>query len=277
MRCRNRFTSLLMILLMGVSVLISPFFIVKAETNPILTISGVEAKERTELEKACNDINIAVQDWMGMSDLQFMKFDAVSGEDTYNIEINMSSYSNWGQEDKQEVMSICLNKIDKSGCSRIIRSKVYNFIANNDKSTSSLVRQLSDDVTSDFAGAYSYFKPWAGWLGILLGGITLLIFLTLTLGILFDISYIVIPMWQNFLSADKADQKPKFISLEAWNAVKKAEESTTSGFREPLGIYLGSKTRQFIAIGVCILYLVSGKIYNLIAWLMDSFSGVLPD
>lgn len=277
MRYGNRFTSLLMVLLMGVSMLISPFFIVKAETNPILTISNVEAKERTELEKACNEINTEVQDWMGISDLQFMKFDTVNGEKTYNIEINMSSYSNWGQEDKQKVMSICLNTIDKSGCSRIIRSKVYNFIANNDKSTSSLVRQLSDDVTSDFAGAYSYFKPWAGWLGILLGCITLLIFLTLTLGILFDISYIVIPMWQNFLSADKADQKPKFISLEAWNAVKKAEESTTSGFREPLGIYLGSKTRQFLAIGICILYLVSGKIYSLIAWLMDSFSGVLPE
>ena len=46
-----------------------------------------------------------------------------------------------------------------------------------DKSTSNLVRQLSNDVDADFAGAYMTFKPFTGVVGWILGLICLSIFM----------------------------------------------------------------------------------------------------
>ena len=111
--------------------------------------------------------------------------------------------------------------------------------------------------------------------GIYSSNFTLSIFIILGITVTVDLAYIVVPIIQNALSKDNASAKPKFVSLEAWNAVKKAEEGNT--FREPLGIYCKLKVKQFMALGICLLYLISGKIYTLIAWFMDMFSGVLPN
>ena len=271
-------TSLLCLLLMGVSLLIPLFFSIECASNPVLTISKLQSGEVTRISKVVNQVNADIDS----ADIDMIKFlswtkDSESDRDsvTYNLEVNMSSYKNLQQEEKKKIMNIALVAIENSGISKINRSKIYNFICNNDKATSSLVRQLSNDVTADFASAYSSVKPFTGAVGCVLGVFTLLIFIILGLTIAVDLAYIVIPFIQNMLSKDNPNVKPKFVSLEAWNAVKKAEEGNT--FREPMGVYCKLKFKQFMAMGICLLYLISGKIYTLIAWFMDMFSGVLPD
>lgn len=273
----KKITSLLYVILMGVSLVIPLFFSIECASNPVLTISKLQGGEVTRISRAVNSINNDINA-EGTTITKFLSWtkDSSTSRDsiTYNLEVNMSSYKNLQQDQKKVVMNIALVTIENSSISRINRTKIYNFICNNDKATSSLVRQLSNDVTADFASAYSSIKPFTGTIGWILGLFTLAIFIILGITVTVDLAYIVVPIIQNALSKDNASAKPKFVSLEAWNAVKKAEEGNT--FREPLGIYCKLKTKQFIAMGICLLYLISGKIYTLIAWFMDMFSGVLP-
>lgn len=275
----KKLKALLCTLIMGVALIgLLPFFSsVECASNPVLTISGVTSGEKTKIEKTMNDCNTDIKssEDSGIGAIDVIKTTSDKDGSNYivNIEFDMSAYNNLGQASKQEVMRIILVNVEASSMSQMSRSKIYNFISNNDKSTSSLVRQLSNDVTADFASAYSSFKPFSGVIGWILGLITLAIFIMLGLTIVVDIAYIVIPIFQNFLSSESDKAKPKYVSSEAWNSVKGAEEGTT--FKEPLGIYFKLKTKQFLALGICVLYLVSGQIYNVIARIIDSFSGIL--
>lgn len=271
----SHITSFILILMMGMVMILSPSFIAHAENNPVMTISNVESKEKTEVSNAFDNANSDLSK-LGMEDFLVVSEDENSDKNI-NIEIDMQAYNRLSQEKKKQVMGIALNAIETSGVSKINRGKIYNFIANNDKSTSNLVRQLSDDVTADYVNAYSVFKPFTGFIGIVLGCVTLAIFICLALTIVFDLAYIVIPVWQEFLNTHTDKEKPKLTSLEAWSAVREAEKGAGNEFREPLGIYFKTKAKQFIIMGICLLYLVSGKIYVLIAYIMDAFSGVLPN
>lgn len=193
------------------------------------------------------------------------------GVDGTSIYINKQGYNKLSADEKQEVMAAALS------CARNItttqlRLKVYNFIADQDTSTSSLVRQLSNDVDADFATAYSWFKPFSGGVSTFLGLMTLGIFITLTCMITVDLAYLVIPPFRQVLDKD-GKEKPNFISNEAFKATLEAEKDNLS-YKSSMALYFKHKTVQLIVIAICLLYLVSGKIYSLVAWFIDAFSGV---
>lgn len=254
-------------------------------SNPVMSMSNVTTKEVSALQSLCTKVNedlVAESKDTGVTSDSTMiacQRDENSEVNTetqiYNVAFNATYYNNLEQLEKQKVMSIILSDIDNSNLSQISKTKVYNFISNSDTATSNLVRQLSDDVKADYADAYNSFKPFTGVIGWILGILVFIIFVLLGLTITVDIAYIVIPMFQNFLSSENDGAKPRYVSGEAWNAVKAAEQSVGHSYREPLGIYFKSKTKQFIAIGLCLLYLVSGHIYNLIAYVIDAFQGII--
>lgn len=250
--------------------------------NPIMTMSSVTNKEVSALQTLCDKTN---RDVLEDKDTGVVDANMLQCKSNGNSEINTNNqiydvcfnavyYNKLEQLEKQETMSIILSNIDNSSLSQMGKTKVYNFISNSDKTTSNLVRQLSDDVKADYASAYASFKPFTGVIGWILGCLVLLIFVILGITITVDIAYIVIPIFQNFVSSQNEGQKPKYVSAEAWNAVKTAEQSIGNNYKEPLSTYLGTKTKQFLAIGLCLLYLVSGQIYNVIATIIDSFQGI---
>lgn len=250
--------------------------------NPIMTMSSVTNKEVSALQTLCDKTN---RDVLEDKDTGVVDANMLQCKSNVNSEINTNNqiydvcfnavyYNKLEQLEKQETMSIILSNIDNSSLSQMGKTKVYNFISNSDKTTSNLVRQLSDDVKADYASAYDSFKPFTGVIGWILGCLVLLIFVILGITITVDIAYIVIPIFQNFVSSQNEGQKPKYVSAEAWNAVKTAEQSIGNNYKEPLSTYLGTKTKQFLAIGLCLLYLVSGQIYNVIATIIDSFQGI---
>lgn len=193
-----------------------------------------------------------------------------------NIEVNMIEYRKLKEKDKQTVMQQAINTITskETNISRMNKNKIYNNLCDLDISTSSLVRQLSDDVNADFNEAYSrYFKPWSGELGIALGVISLGMFISLTMMILVDLAYIVLPFFQMlFTDLGYKKNRPMFVSIEAVNAVREAESKSGQGYTNPVGVYFRSKAKQLIAISLCLVYLVSGEIYNLIGTIIDYFS-----
>lgn len=280
----------LFLLVMGVVAWLSPNFIISADTtNPVISIVKPPSQDANSsgagyifstVEEINNDlwkrdIFVSKQLKDGNEGTLYDPFLTCEyTNDCVNIEVNMSKYKDLGSKCKQDIMQVALDRIYNSHISKTNRNKIYNELCSLDETTSSLVRQLSNDVTADFAKAYTYFLPFSGPIGIILGFVSLLMFALLGLTAVIDIAYIVIPAFQFALSNANGD-KPKFVSLEAHNAVKAAESKSGNEYVNPMSVYLKSKTRQYIAIFICLLYLVSGQIYSLLADFMDYFRGVL--
>ena len=274
-------------LMMGVVLGLSPI-VVSADNEGMPTISIInppnqDAGTSGTIAEAIQNVNIAIHDKdifigdvnNGIPAEDFLIYDSSSTSDIVNIKINIPSYKELKQNAKQDVMQSALDGIYNSRISRTNKNKIYNELCALDTSTSSLVRQLSDDVNADFNGAYKYFKPFSGPLGIVLGLFSLVLFALLAMTIVVDIAFMTIPFIQTWLMGDSGD-KAKFVSLEAVSAVKEsASKIGTSEYRSPINYYMKTKTKQLVAISICLLYLVSGQIYSVLAQIIDYFSGIL--
>lgn len=273
---KKNFRLALLIILLGVIFLSLPK-VVYGDANPMISISNVDDKEKKEIDKMLEVFKQEMKTegfWSKSNDPLFLSKESYANE-VYTIKIDMAYYNDLGSEKaKQTIMQSALESINDSGISRVNKVKIYNYVCDQDKSTSSFVRQLSDDVNADFGEAYMMFKPFSGVIGIILGVLTLGTFIALALHISLDICYITIPGIQLALYNEKTN-KAKFISIEAQKAVEFAANSEGSNYVNPLSFYFKHKTKQFIAIGICILYLVSGQIYTLIANIIDAFRGII--
>ena len=266
------------LVLMGVVLGLFPFLNVCAFGNPTITISGVQqgTPDIRSIENTVTKINnkLLSDDLMENA---LLTYSYSAPDKTIVIEMNKSDYSELDQEDKQFVMDITLNSIQDSDISAINRTKLYNFVSEADPSIASLVRQLSSDVTADYARAYASFKPFTTPLSWFLGILAISIFVMLGFTILLDITYLVIPLSHIVLFKSNSGEKPHLISLEAWSAMKEAESKVGTGSSStPLSLWFLMRAKSFIVLGVCFLYLISGKIYSLLANLVDYFSNLLP-
>lgn len=265
-----------LLVLVGVVFGLSPFFSLRvcAVSNPTLTISELENTnpDRKNIEDTLININEVLYGELGFDDFFIVSY----SNKIMTVEIASTRYKELPQETKQELMSICLNGIQNSNISATNRNKIYNFVADTDVTVASLVRQLSNDVQADFAGAYTIFKPFASPLGIFLGVLTILIFVLLGLSIVIDIAWLVIPGLQWLLMTSSKSEKPILVSVEAWEAYKQFE-SGNNVRKTPLSYYFKMKVKEYIVLGVCLLYLMSGKLYVLVGIIVDYFSGLLPN
>lgn len=283
MKCFRKNVLALVLLIMGVVIWLSPNLVVSADTsNPVISISNPPNQDANTSGGAIADLCLTINNNIHARGIMKSNVAAVADTDfvTYsfssnvvNITINMTEYNKLGNKAKQDLMQVALDTTYNSNVSKTNRNKIYNALCKQDEPTSALVRQLSEDVNADFAGAYKYFKPFSGPLGVVLGLLTLAIFVILGLTLVIDIAFITLPFVQSLLL--NTDGKAKFVSIEAVNAVKEQESKSGSEYVNPMGIYLKSKTKQYIAIFICILYLMSGKIFSLLARFMDYFSGIL--
>ena len=195
----------------------------------------------------------------------------VANGSVINISINNQVYNKLNMAEKEKYMKIALNGIQNSSISVINRNKIYSFIANSDTRVSGLVRQLSEDVSVDMPAAYAWFRPFSSPISIALGVITIFIFALLGISTVIDIAFLTIPGVQLMLITMGSDNdKPKLVSLEAWAAYKEASVSHKS----VLGLFFKKKAGQMIVLGICILYLVSGNLFALVAKIVDYFQGL---
>lgn len=259
---------------------------------PTLTMSSLTSKEVSAIRSACKDINRELYEkrkktGITTDEMQMLtcsKDESSPNTEGYmieNIELNITLYNGLNQKEKEGTMEIMLNGVENSDLSQINKSRLYNFISNGDEATSQLFRQLSADVGADYAGVYHWLRKFWRPLNIVLGCMVWFMFLALGIVIAMDIAYITLPMFQLWvetgIARDEAAEKKKRVHLsvseEARFAVKQAESTSGSGYREPLGTYFGLKTKQLMALAVCILYLISGDIYKVIGSGIDMFIG----
>ena len=282
-----RVLAFLMILGVGLSLPLS-IIRVKAEVDihsePVVSFSvnGKSSWEKfsavvdnvnSEVNKVCatfNKKNSSKKGFLYLSDYD---------NKTVTIYMRQSVYRDQKQSVKTEIMNAALNVISNTGNDTLQqrnRNKLYNFIAGMDEGTSALLREIKDDTKADFFTASYYLRPFKGGLSTVLGVIALLLFAFLALTSIIDVSYIALPFVQNALEPKNDSKngglKAKFVSKEAVNAVIEANKNPG---HTALGYYIRSKFGQYIALGICLLYLCSGMIFDLVANLVDYFQGVV--
>lgn len=271
-RTSKSFSVALLAVLLGVVLQLLPIFCVYAD--PCLVISQIDTTsgDKIRIEDTIDEINQTLAEKMEIATFISHEFN----NKALTIKLDTTTYNNLSQKRKQELMEICLVGIQNSNISSTNRNKIYNFISDSDPTVSKLVRQLSKDVTADFAEAYTVLRPFSSPLSTFLGVLSILIFVLLGLTIVVDIAFIVIPGFQWLLLRSTESKKPPFISVEAWDACKEAESTAGLGGRTPLQIYFKSKVKEYIVLAICLLYLVSGQIYTLVGIIVDYFQGLLP-
>lgn len=253
----------------------------------VITVQAVEnASPRTSIANPGNDgVNIqgvvaSVNAKLDAAklippDMPFLKLSWNGrGDDTLIIFLNKSWYLTLSQNSKEDVMTIALSEVYNSNISVTNKNKIYNFISGEDSSTASLVRLLSNDVQTDYMGAYAWIRPFSGPVSTFLGVLALLVFIFMGLMVTIDCFYIGNP-WVQWVLSSKSEEKPFIVSKEAFDAVKLSQEAAANNYVNPYTVYAKRKTGQIIAMCIILLYLISGRIFDLVANVMDYFNSVI--
>lgn len=281
MKFRGLFISLVLLVFLSLSGVAFA-----AEDYPVLII--VDTDNDDSFSDLCSDINEVLHNEGYFakgygSNVQYVNFITYGEENgVVKITLNMLDYKNLKQKTKKEVYDLVLGSIRGSNLSQSNKTKLYNFVQEQDTVVSNLVKRLSDDVSADFIAGYALFKPFAGGIGVVLGLAAVTIFITLSLTIMLDISYLVIPA-ANMAFSKLAEKelfktgfKYDFISLEAKKAYDEACASDGIRFKNAIGLYFGMKSKSLAALAICLVYLLNGEIFNVLASFMDLFTGFLP-
>ena len=195
MKFRGLFISLVLLVFLSLS---GVAFAAGASDYPMLIIVDTD-NNNENFSDLCSDINEALHNEGYFakgygSNVQYVNFITYGEENgVVRITLNMSDYKNLKQKTKKEVYDLVLGSISESTLTQSNKTKLYNFVQEQDTVVSNLVKRLSDDVSADFVAGYAFFRPFAGGIGVVLGLAAVTIFITLSLTIMLDISYLVIP------------------------------------------------------------------------------------
>lgn len=188
------------------------------------------------------------------------------------ITLDNSSFKALSDDDRQRIMEVALTTISSSNnINGRDRTKLYNFFESQDETLATMIRNLSTDTRTDFITAYSWYKPFSGGLSTVLGIATLGLMLGLMSTIVIDIAYIHGGVFEVLLSGSK-EGKPKLVSKEAYSASKIAEADDN---KIAMGVYFKKKTITLFFVSLCILYLVGGRIFEVVAKLVNLFNGFI--
>ena len=168
--------------------------------------------------------------------------------------------------------------------SRDTATKWFKELQDNPGVGSRMLTEMLSNNKPDFIGAQSILSPFQNFLNIGLGVIAMLIMIGLGFVILFDIAFIVIPPFRLFVGEDGGRggneqggnaivKRVTSVSQDAMAAVKKSEEND-GGTAAALGFYLKKRIAGLLLLGLVLLLLVQGQIFNTVGMFMDLVGGL---
>lgn len=228
--------------------------------------SSVVLDNANGIESVKADINDKSNE---LNEFKWMETDSSGG--VTSVRLDATGYGALTNKQKKELMSYALNCVSKSQMDSRNKGNLYKFLEEQDEATAALTRELSQDVKSDFAGAMIWFRPFNGPINTLLGIIAIIITAFTGLSSIVDIAYLALPMFR--VMCDKTDgSRPKYISNEAYISVQQAEQEKRGSY---LGLYFKNRTGMLFLLCICLAYLCSGQIYELIGWVIDTASDTI--
>ena len=181
-------------------------------------------------------------------------------------------YSDLDMEEKREFMRVALAATKETSLGVQQQNRLYNFIYEQDNAVSAAVRYLQSDTSADFVAAKEWFRPFSSPLSTVMGVLCLLIFIFMGFSIIFDIAYLALPFFQGLLERGEERKRPIGVSREAWAANREVE--TDERHRGVFSIYLGKRIPAIILMSLCLGYVISGYIYDIIIYFIDAFSSI---
>lgn len=193
---------------------------------------------------------------------------------TYDIDNSMlrfsnSRYSTLKGHEKKDWMEYSLNYIRHSSIGESNKIKVYNFIADQDSAVSGVIRQLSGNVSADFLSGWVFIRPFTGQINFVLGVFVWLVLISFTLRMVTDLLFMAeVPVFDWMVL--KAQNKPWMISQTAWNVHKMMPDESTS---VRMLSYMKKSIWSMFIIGFMLMYLITGRIFELVLTIVEMFSG----
>ncbi len=186
----------------------------------------------------------------------------------------------------------CSNRTTDYGITTDNVESMMTVLQNNSGQGSQMLAMLMKNTKPNYIAANKIYEPFSGPVGTALALIAILIMAALGLTMALDLAYIVIPAFQMLCGggSDAGQAGPGaggkkaglggLISSEAKHAVKTAEggqggQAGGGEYKAAVGTYLKHRWIGLSILGICLLYLVQGQIYNFVAWFVDLFSGFL--
>lgn len=252
----NRLVCLILIALSLLMFMCQPVHAASSDVDSVVSVVSGSA----EISRICSQANNSV------GGTKILEYDSANGV----LGFKNSTYSSLDIEQKRTFMETALSATKECGLGTQQKNKVYNFIADQDSTTSAAMKYLKSDTSADFVAAQAWFRPFSNPISTIMGVLCLLIFIFMGLSMVFDIAYLVLPGFQLILERGDEHKRPFGVSKEAWKANRETESVNVSD--NVLTVYLKKRIPVMLLIAICLGYLISGKIYDLFIWFIDAYN-----
>lgn len=182
-------------------------------------------------------------------------------------------YRQLTEEDRYKVMDLALRTVKESQLPEKVKYKVSDFIKDQDTKIASSIEALSSDTSWELSKGYTLFIPFTSPLSTFLGFIVIVIFVMLSSSIVFDVAYLTIGFFRSLF--ENGEGKPRFVTGEAWETAKQVDSSLESGnYKDYILVYAQKRAGIFFFTSLVLIYLISGQIYQVFAWLLTVFEEI---
>lgn len=228
----------------------------RSSTDAIKFISDDEAT-KSLMESSTRTINSSVGD----KNLLVYSKDGM-------LSFSSNIYRSLSKDDQRKTMSFALKTIKESQLPSKVKTKVTNFIADQDRTVADSIQALNSDTSSELSSGYAWFIPFASPFSTVLGVLAIVIFVFLTVSLVVDVAYLTVGIFRQFL--ENGEGRPKFVSGEAWETAREVDMSLQSGtYKDYLVVYFRKRMSILILTSLVLAYLISGQIYGIFTTLLD--------
>ena len=260
MKTKIRFKGRFLILISMLTMLLLSSLTVFAERSDVDAVVTLQPG-LSEVSSVCAQANATVGE-------EILVYTGNDGMLTFSNKL----YSELDMEQKREFMKVALAATKETSLGVQQQNKLYNFIYEQDNSVSAAVRYLQSDTSADFVAAKAWFRPFSSPLSTVMGVLCLMIFIFMGLSIVFDCAYLALPFFQGLLERGEERKRPFGVSREAWAANREVE--TDERHRGVFTLYLGKRIPAIILMSLCLGYVISGYIYDIVIYFIDAFSSI---
>ena len=197
---------------------------------------------------------------------KIMSYNATTGL----VVFSNRNYSTLDSDKKKLFMETMLGSIQKASATAKNKNALYNFVEEQDTSITKAIKYIQTDASADFESAGSVFRPFGSTIGIVLGVIAICIFVFMGMSVVFDIAYLVLPPFKALVERGETHKRPVGVSKEAWATSKEVESGDTK--KNVMSVYVSKRVPVMIIMAICLGYVISGKIYDVMTYIVNAFT-----
>lgn len=174
---------------------------------------------------------------------------------------------------KQTILANLYKSLNASTVNDADQNRIDNWIQGIDQANSTIVKSFSSDTNPDLVGASNFLGPIKGPMGTIIGVLCIVIGMGIAFSVVWDLAFLNVPIIETMLTKNRSGadldlhNKPFLVSQDA---VMAYNESNNSNYDQPVnGVFLKRRIKSLVIVGLCLTYLVSNQIWNLVGFIVD--------